>query len=243
MTAAEFADSLRGLRPSFDAPVEEHTAVEPVAAAATASSSIDRRRRPYRPQRRDRHRLVRPAGSPAMAGTAPARTSHQIAPSAYRNPGRCPTAACSSSAPRRPACSSPTSCAAGTRRHARRRQPQPPAARYRGMDVFWWLDRIGSLDRRSTRCPTPSRPATSPRCSSSGGPDHDDLDLATLQPPASGWSAAAAGSTATAPVRRRPATDRRRRPTPGCAASSTQIDGYIDAHGLTARCSTPSRSR
>ncbi len=120
---------------------------------------------------------------PAMAGHV-STGIHQVAPSDYRQPGRpARPVACSSSAPRRPACSSPTSSmlsgrpvtlAVGT--------PQPDAAHLprHGLVLVARPDRRRST-ARSTTSTIPSRPAPSRRCSSSARPIDRTLDLATLQ--------------------------------------------------------------
>ena len=53
--------------------------------------------------------------------------------------------------------------------------------RYRGMDIFWWLERIGSLDRTIDEVPDPSAARREPSLQLVGRPDHRTLDLATLQ--------------------------------------------------------------
>jgi putative flavoprotein involved in K+ transport len=53
--------------------------------------------------------------------------------------------------------------------------------RYRGMDIFWWLERIGSLDRTIDQMPDPAAARREPSLQLVGRPDHADLDLATLQ--------------------------------------------------------------
>jgi putative flavoprotein involved in K+ transport len=53
--------------------------------------------------------------------------------------------------------------------------------RYRGMDVFWWLDRIGSLDRTIDEMPDPARARQEPSLQLVGRPGGRRLDLGTLQ--------------------------------------------------------------
>ena len=53
--------------------------------------------------------------------------------------------------------------------------------RYRGMDIFWWLERIGSLDRTIDEMADPASARREPSLQLVGRPDHADLDLATLQ--------------------------------------------------------------
>jgi putative flavoprotein involved in K+ transport len=52
---------------------------------------------------------------------------------------------------------------------------------YRGMDVFWWLDRIGLLDKTIDEQPDAYRARREPSLQLVGRPDQTSLDLATLQ--------------------------------------------------------------
>jgi putative flavoprotein involved in K+ transport len=53
--------------------------------------------------------------------------------------------------------------------------------RYRGMDIYWWLKRIGSLDRTIDETPDPVAARHEPSLQLVGRPDHRTIDLATLQ--------------------------------------------------------------
>jgi putative flavoprotein involved in K+ transport len=53
--------------------------------------------------------------------------------------------------------------------------------RYRGMDIFWWLEQTGSLSRTIDDLPDPVAARHEPSLQLVGRPDHHDLDLATLQ--------------------------------------------------------------
>ena len=53
--------------------------------------------------------------------------------------------------------------------------------RYRGMDIYWWLKRIGSLDRTIDETPDPIAARHEPSLQLVGRPDHRTLDLATLR--------------------------------------------------------------
>ena len=53
--------------------------------------------------------------------------------------------------------------------------------RYRGMDIFWWLERIGALDRTIDEMPDPVAARHEPSLQLVGRPDHRTVDLATLQ--------------------------------------------------------------
>jgi putative flavoprotein involved in K+ transport len=50
---------------------------------------------------------------------------------------------------------------------------------YRGMDIYWWLERIGSLDRTVDQVPDPAAARHEPSVQLAGRPD--PLDLGTLQ--------------------------------------------------------------
>jgi putative flavoprotein involved in K+ transport len=52
--------------------------------------------------------------------------------------------------------------------------------RYRGMDIYWWLERIGSLDRTIDEYPDPTAARREPSLQVAGRPDHRRLDLGTL---------------------------------------------------------------
>jgi putative flavoprotein involved in K+ transport len=52
--------------------------------------------------------------------------------------------------------------------------------RYRGMDVMWWLEAIGALDRRVDDVPDPARARREPSLQLVGRPDAADLDLGTV---------------------------------------------------------------
>jgi putative flavoprotein involved in K+ transport len=52
--------------------------------------------------------------------------------------------------------------------------------RYRGMDIWWWLERIGSLDRTIDELPDPVVARREPSAQLVGRPDHSDVDLPAL---------------------------------------------------------------
>ena len=118
---------------------------------------------------------------PALAAALdPAIT--QVVPSRYRNPGGLPdggvlvvgaSATGVQLADELAATGRPVVLAVG--RHSR--MPR----RYRGMDIFWWLERIGSLDRTIDEMADPASARREPSLQLVGRPDHADLDLATLQ--------------------------------------------------------------
>ncbi len=53
--------------------------------------------------------------------------------------------------------------------------------RYRGMDIFWWLDMIGAFDRSIDDVRDVVAARSEPSLQLVGRPDHSSLDLATLQ--------------------------------------------------------------
>ena len=52
---------------------------------------------------------------------------------------------------------------------------------YRGMDICWWLERLGVLDKTIDEMPDPERARREPSLQLIGRPDKADLDLAALQ--------------------------------------------------------------
>jgi putative flavoprotein involved in K+ transport len=113
--------------------------------------------------------------------------------------------------------------------------------RYRGMDIFWWLKRIGSFDRTIDEVPDPIAARHEPSLQLVGRPDHPNLDLTTL---------AAAGVRLAG---RLTGIDGRRVGFgPDLATNVTaadtrmrrvlaDIDAHIDATGLTAEVLDPER--
>jgi putative flavoprotein involved in K+ transport len=103
---------------------------------------------------------------------------------------------------------------------------------YRGMDIYWWLDRLGILDTTIDQLPDPSHARREPSLQLIGRPDHRSLDLATLQANGVQLTGRLLGIDG---HRVRLASDL---PTNVCAAERRmrrlldRIDGYIDTHGL-----------
>ncbi len=107
---------------------------------------------------------------------------HQLAPSNYRNPDDLPTggvlvvgasATGVQLAEELHASGRPVTLAIG--RHSR--MPRT----YRGMDAFWWLDLIGSLDKTIDDVDDPVEARTEPSLQLVGRNDRRTLDLAALQ--------------------------------------------------------------
>ncbi len=91
------------------------------------------------------------------------------------------TAACSSSARRRPGSSSPTRSAAADDRS---RSPSANTCgcrgRYRGRDVFWWMDAAGILDERHDEVDDLVRARHLPSPQLIGSPERRSIDLNAL---------------------------------------------------------------
>jgi putative flavoprotein involved in K+ transport len=110
---------------------------------------------------------------------------------------------------------------------------------YRGMDIYWWLERIGSLDRTIDELPDPAAARLEPSLQLTGRPDRRTLDLGTLRRAgiqltgrlawvdghAAGFAPDLGRTVATADVRMH--------------RILTEIDGHIDASGLAAEVLDP----
>jgi putative flavoprotein involved in K+ transport len=118
---------------------------------------------------------------PAAARALPTDI-HQVVPGAYRNPGSLPdggvlvvgaSATGAQLADELRAAGRDVTIAVG--RHTR--MPR----NYRGMDIYWWLDRLGLLDTTIDEMPDRLLARHEPPAQVVGRPDHRRLDLATLQ--------------------------------------------------------------
>ena len=179
-SAAAFTDRLAGYARSFDAPVEEQTGVDVL------------RRRDHRFEVVTDRAVWLAANViiatgwcdqpavPAMA-RATAADVHQAAPSEYRNPGSLPpggvlvvgaAATGVQLADELRAAGRDVTIAVGSHR----RMPRS----YRGMDIYWWLDRIGVLDRTIDEMPDRVLARHEPSAQLVGRPDRRSVDLATL---------------------------------------------------------------
>jgi putative flavoprotein involved in K+ transport len=176
---------------------------------------------------------------PAVAsGLDPAIT--HVAPSAYRNPASLPdggvlvvgaSATGAQLADELARAGRDVVLAVG--RHTR--MPR----RYRGMDIFWWLERLGRFDRTIDDVRDPDAARSEPSVQLVGRPDHANLDLATLEgagvqlagrlTATDGHRVAFAPDLATNVA----AADARMRRILG------DIDAHIDAAGLTAEVLDP----
>ncbi len=180
-SAAAFTHDLADYARSFDAPVEEHAgvrllhkrhgrfevvtdaAVRQAAAVVIATGWCDQ-----------------PA-IPTMA-RALAAGVHQVAPSRYRNPDALPpggvlvvgaSATGAQLADALAAAGRDVTIAVGS--HTR--MPRT----YRGMDIYWWLERIGHLDKTIDQMPDRTLARREPSAQLVGGPERRPLDLTTLQ--------------------------------------------------------------
>jgi putative flavoprotein involved in K+ transport len=180
MTAAELAGLLNRYAAALRLPVMENTAVRVVEAAdagyrivtdgdtwsaanvVIATGACDA-----------------PAVPAIAAGLHPAFT--QIPTSAYRNPAQLPPggvlvvgASASGLQIADELRSAGREVVLATGSHTR--LPR----RYRGMDVMWWLEAIGALDRSVDDMPDPVRARREPSLQLVGRPDAADLDLGTV---------------------------------------------------------------
>jgi putative flavoprotein involved in K+ transport len=232
MTATEVAGYLDRYALSFDAPVEAETTVASVerggngflVATDQGTWSAD-------------HVVVatghcdRPDVPAVAARLNP--SVHQTTPSAYRNPGSLPGggvlvvgAAASGAQLADELARSGREVVLAVGRHTR--LPR----RYRGMDICWWLERLGVLDKTIDEMPHPERARREPSLQLVGRPDKADLDLAALHDNGvrlagrligvDGWTAHLGADLAATTAR---ADAGRRR-------LLAEIDDYIHANGL-----------
>ena len=180
-SAAAFGGHLTQYADSFGASVEEHSAVRLLRkrdhgfevgtdrAAWLAANVIIATGWCDRP------------AVPAAARALPADI-HQVVPNEYRNPCSLPdggvlvvgaSATGAQLADELRAAGRDVTIAVG--RHTR--MPR----NYRGMDIYWWLDRLGLLDTTIDEMPDRLLARHEPSAQVVGRPDHRRLDLATLQ--------------------------------------------------------------
>jgi putative flavoprotein involved in K+ transport len=183
MSASQLAELLDRYASSFDAPVLDQTTVVAVEPAGTGAG--------YRVVT-DRgtwaaanvvvatgwsDRPLVPAAAAVLAGTI-----HQVTPSSYRNPDRLPDGGVLVVG----ASASGVQLADELLRSGRdvvlavgghSRLPR----RYRGMDIWWWMDRLGVLDETIDDAPDRAAARHEPSLQLVGRPTGENLDLATLQ--------------------------------------------------------------
>jgi putative flavoprotein involved in K+ transport len=181
MTAREVVDYLAGFAASLPAPVEEQTTVLAVEAAgdgyrvATDRGSWRCDNLVIATGQCDRPRI------PGFAAALPGWL-HQLAPADYRRPGDLPdggvlvvgaSASGVQLADELHRSGRPVTLAVG--RHTR--LPR----RYRGRDIMWWLEMIGTLGESADNAYDLDRARRQPSLQLAGRPDHADLDLAVLR--------------------------------------------------------------
>ncbi|MEZ5246894.1 MAG: NAD(P)-binding domain-containing protein [Acidimicrobiales bacterium] len=180
MTAREVADHLESYRSSFGAPVHHEASVECITHA------------------RDRFRLRTSTGEitsaavviatgacgtphiPAFAADFPTGTRH-LAPIHYRNPSEVEGpvlvvgASASGSQIADELARAGHEVTLAVSNHVR--LPR----RYRGMDIHWWLERIGVLDERISEVEDPRKARRTPSLQLVGSPEGRDLGLNELR--------------------------------------------------------------
>jgi putative flavoprotein involved in K+ transport len=180
MTAAEVISYLAAYARAAAAPVEEGQAVEhlrPVDGGFEVVTASGRWRAAN---------VViatgwcdRPA-LPAVAGRLDPGIC-QVSPSGYRNPGSLPPGGVLIVG----ASASGVQLADELARAGRQvvvavgKHSRVPRS-YRGMDIFWWLERLGSLDRTIDEMPDPAACRHEPSLQLAGRPDHMTPDLGML---------------------------------------------------------------
>jgi putative flavoprotein involved in K+ transport len=166
---------------SFGAPVEEHTAVRRVSRKAgrfeiATDNSVWRA-----------HNVVVATGwcdRPAVPAVARdlAPDVNQVVPRDYRNPAGLPdggvlvvgaSATGVQIAEELRASGREVTLAVGSHTRLPRR--------YRGRDIYWWMHRIGMLDKTIDEMPDRGRALREPSAQLIGGPDPRPLDLSVLQ--------------------------------------------------------------
>jgi putative flavoprotein involved in K+ transport len=180
MTAGELVTYLDGYARSFDAPVEAETTVEGIERVGDRFV-VATDRGTWRAER-----VVLATGHcdrahvPALA-VGLSSSVHQVTPSEYRNPAGLPDGGVLVVG----AAASGVQLADELARAGRdvvlavgghTRLPR----RYRGMDIWWWLERLGVLDQTIDEVRDPERARREPSLPLVGRPGGGDLDLGSL---------------------------------------------------------------
>ena len=239
MSAARFVHHLEGYARSFDAPVLGGTTVQEVSAAP-ATHGLRYRVVTDRGTWRTRHVVVAtgPHGVPRVpAGLATEGPVEVVTAARYRSPGQLAPGGVLVVG----ASSSGVQIADELARAGREvtlavgRHTRLPR-RYRGMDVFWWLEVTGRLARTIEQMPDPATARREPSLQLVGrnGPGHGrDLDLAVLQRRGVRLAGRLDGIDGTIARFRPDLADS------VAAADATMhrfldaVDGYVDRSGLT----------
>jgi putative flavoprotein involved in K+ transport len=181
MTSSAFAELLDRYALTFDAPVREDTTVEAVDPAEDGYVV-----------RTDQDRWAaanvvvatgwcdRPLVPDAAVDLSPSIV--QVTPTSYRNPDLLPDGGVLVVG----ASASGVQLADELRRSGRQvvlsvgRHSRLPRG-YRGMDIWWWLDRLGVLDKTIDEMPDPVSARREPSLQLVGRPSGENLDLGTLE--------------------------------------------------------------
>jgi putative flavoprotein involved in K+ transport len=180
MTARQVAGFLSAYSRSFDAPVQSNTRVERVRVQGDRFEVVTSRE-----VLRAKNVVIATGWSDQPAIPALATRLHtsieQLAPASYRNPGQLPdggvlvvgaSASGVQLADELRRDGRPVYLAVG--RHTR------IVRRYRGRDIFWWLERIGALDRTIDEVHSPASARREPSMQLIGRTDGINVDLPTL---------------------------------------------------------------
>jgi putative flavoprotein involved in K+ transport len=181
MTAAELVDHFERYADSFEAPVHEGTSVTGVRAH-DGGFVVETDDRTWRARR-----VVIATGwcdrpyVPAM-GAELAAGIEQRTPSDYRNPDQLPAGGVLVVG----ASASGVQLADELRRTGREvvlavGQHNRLPRSYRGLDIWWWLDRIGTFSRTIDELPDPEQARREGSLQLVGRDDHRDIDLPSLQ--------------------------------------------------------------
>ena len=181
MTAGELATYLTDYAGSFDAPIEEHSDVCAAHAGPTRAS------RSEPPPRRG---LRATSSSPPAGATSPACPASRggctltwwpVTPSSYRNPDQLPDGVLVVGASATGVQLADELARAGREvvlavgRHSR------VPRRYRGMDIWWWLDQIGTFARTIDDVGDATQARDEGALQLVGRDDRRDVDLPALQ--------------------------------------------------------------
>jgi putative flavoprotein involved in K+ transport len=182
MAAADFVRYLEGYAGASHAPIQADTEVLSVRRGGASGFRVDTSRGAW-----DTRAVVVATGHcdvpavPAMARCLPP-SIHQLTPSDYRNPGALPPGGVLVVG----ASATGVQLADEIRRSGRPvalsvgRHTRLPR-RYRGRDIWWWLERIGVLDDTAADVADLRRARSQPSFQLVGRPDGGTLDLGTLR--------------------------------------------------------------
>ncbi len=182
MTATELADYLYAYARSFDAPVREDSVVRALERSTDTGFVVRTDDATWRATN-----VVIATGwcdrphVPALASTLDTRIE-QVTPYSYRNPDQLPAgrvlvvgASASGVQIADELVRSGRDVVLAAGRHSR--LPR----HYRGMDIWWWLDRIGTFAKTIDEAADPVHARDEGSVQLAGRPDYRDVDLPTLQ--------------------------------------------------------------